>query len=361
MTIKVNELENRNTDGYIKGRGSQIRTKNRFEKKYYEKDAVDGIDSFEIVSPKTQLFYESPKDIVSKNNSPDLNFTYSINPYQGCEHGCTYCYARNSHEFWGFSAGLDFESKIVVKKTAAELLEKKFLTKGWKPAPIMLSGNTDCYQPIEKKLKLTRELLQIFEKYQNPVSIITKNSLVERDIDIIKSLAEQNLVKVIITINSLDEKLRSKMEPRTASTRKKLNTIKLLAKNDIPVGVMIAPIIPGLNHHEIPEIMKVASNEGASFASYTTIRLNGAIGELFKDWLDKNYPDRAEKVWNQIGWLHQGKVQGLNWGERIKGSGDLALSIQNLFNLSVKKYMSKEKLPAYDLTKFRKGGNYTLF
>ena len=248
-----------------------------------------------------------------------------------------------------------------MKKTAAQLLENKFLTKSWKSSPIMLSGNTDCYQPVEKKLKITRSLLEIFEKYQNPVSIITKNSLIERDLDILKSLAVHNLVKVLITINSLDEKLRNKLEPRTASIHKKMKTINILAKHGIPVGVMLAPIIPGLNHHEIPNIIERAAGEGASFSSYTTIRLNGAVGELFKDWLDKNYPDKAEKVWNQIGWLHQGKVQGLVWGDRMKGSGDLAKSIKDIYNLAVKKYLPEESPPPFDLTKFRKGGNYTLF
>lgn len=348
-------------ENYFKGRGSQIRTKNRYEKLSYDKSSDDGIDEYHEEAPNTQIFYETPKKIVSKNNSPDLSFTYSINPYQGCEHGCTYCYARNSHEYWGFSAGLDFESKIVVKKIAAELLEKTFLTKSWKSAPIMLSGNTDCYQPLEKKIKLTRGLLSIFEKYRNPVALITKNSLVERDIDILKKLSEHNLAKVLITINSLDEKLRSKLEPRTASVKKKLRAINTLASNNIPVGVMVAPVIPGLNHHELNNVIKAAAGEGASFSAYTTVRLNGAIGELFKDWLDKNYPLRSEKVWNQIGWLHKGNVNDSEWGQRMKGSGDLAQTIADMYHLAVKRYLPKESPLPFDLTKFRKGGNYTLF
>src|SRR3970040_2936763 len=233
-------------DEYLRGRGSQIRTKNRFLKNEYVTDHVEGLDEPLLSAPTTQLFYEQPAKVVNKVTSPDLNMMYSLNPYQGCEHGCIYCYARNTHEYWGFSAGLDFESKIIVKKNAPELLEKFILHPEWHAVPISLSGNTDCYQPIERKLEITRELLKIFVRYRHPVAMITKNSLELRDLDLLTNLAGDNLVQVYISITTLDEKLRSIMEPRTASAAKRLKTVEALASAGVPVGVMNAPVLPGL-------------------------------------------------------------------------------------------------------------------
>ncbi len=347
---------------YFKGKGAQINVNNRFERLSVVQDHVEGLDEPLMPDrPQTELYEETPRKIISKNDSPDLPFIHSINPYQGCEHGCVYCYARNSHEYWGFSAGLDFESKIIVKKQAAELLEKQFLSPSWKPSNIMLSGNTDCYQPLESKLKITRSLLEVFLKYRNPVGIITKNALICRDLDLLSELAKYNLVHVYFSITTFDESLRRLMEPRTSSAKKKIESIRILTEAGVPVGIMNAPIIPGLNHHEIPAILKAVGESGARTAGYTVVRLNGQIAQIFKDWLEKNFPDRASKVWNQISTMHGGEVNDSAWGRRMTGEGNHAAIIHQLFASSRKKYLGQRQMPAYNLEAFRKGGNYSLF
>ena len=348
-------------ESYFKGRGAQIKTENRFIKSQYVTDHIEGLDEPLLESPSTQIFFETPKKIVNKVDSPDLSMMYSLNPYQGCEHGCIYCYARNTHEYYGFSAGLDFESKIIVKKNAATLLEQHLLNKNWNAVPIMLSGNTDCYQPQEKKFEITRKLLKVFASYRHPVGMITKNSLILRDLDLLKDLASDNLVHVYISITTLDEDLRRILEPRTASSIKRLKTIEGLAKAGVPVGVMNAPIIPGLNHHEIPQVLKAASDHGAMAAGMTVVRLNGSIGKIFEDWLRKNFPDRFDKVWNQISSFHGGNVNDSQFGRRMSGEGNIADAIHQLYRASKKKYFAEKQMTPYDLTKFRKGGNLSLF
>lgn len=348
-------------DNYFKGRGAQIKSENRFLKSHYVTDHIEGLDEPLLENPHTQVFQENAKKIVNRVDSPDLGFGYSMNPYQGCEHGCIYCYARNTHEYYGFSAGLDFESKIVVKKNAARLLEQELLKPSWNAVPIMLSGNTDCYQPLEKKWGITRQILKVMAQYRHPVSIISKNGLVVRDIDLLQDLAADNLVHVYISITTLNEELRRAMEPRTASGIKRLKTVEELAKANIPVGIMNAPIIPGLNHHEIPAILKAAADHGARNAGMTIVRLNGAIGKIFEDWLQKNFPDRFEKVWNQICSMHGGNVNDSQFGRRMRGDGNIADVIHQLFRTSKKKYFADKSMPAYDLTKFRKGGTLSLF
>src|SRR5690606_9096912 len=229
-------------------------------KAQYVTEHVEGLDEPLLSSPATQVFHETPKQIVNKVTSPDLGMMYSMNPYQGCEHGCIYCYARNSHAYWGWSAGLDFESKIIVKENAPALLEKFLLHPKWEAVPISLSGNTDCYQPLERKYEITRNILKVLARYRHPVGIISKNSLILRDLDLLKDLATDNLVNVYISITTLNEDLRRVMEPRTASGLKRLKTVEALASAGIPVGIMNAPVIPGLNHHEIPDILKAAAD-----------------------------------------------------------------------------------------------------
>jgi DNA repair photolyase len=350
-----------NEADYFKGRGAQIQSGNKFIKAAYVSDHIEGIDEPMMSAPGTQVFYETPKKIVNKVNSPDLGMMYSMNPYQGCEHGCIYCYARNSHEYWGFSAGLDFESKIIVKESAPALLERFILNPNWQPVPISVSGNTDCYQPLERKFEITRNILKVFARYRHPLGMITKNSLILRDIDLLSDLAKDNLVHVYISITTLDETLRRVMEPRTASGLKRLKTVEALAKAGIPVGIMNAPIIPGLNHHEIPDILKAAAEHGASNAGMTVVRLNGSIGRIFEDWLRKNFPDRFDKVWNQICALHGGNVNDSQFGRRMTGEGNFADTIHQLFRVSKKKYFGDRRMPAIDLTKFRRGGNLSLF
>ncbi len=348
-------------EDYFKGRGAQIKSGNRFLKEQYVTDHIEGLDEPLFFSPTTQILYETPKTVVNKVTSPDLGMMYSINPYQGCEHGCIYCYARNTHEYWGLNAGLDFESKIIAKKTAPSLLEKFILRPGWNPVPISVSGNTDCYQPIERTLKITRGILKVFANYRHPVGMITKNSLVLRDLDLLTDLAKDNLVHVYISITTLDETLRRTMEPRTASASSRLRTVEALAKAGVPVGIMNAPIIPGLNHHEIPQVLKAASDHGAQTVGMTVVRLNGAIGKIFEDWLRKNFPDRFDKVWNQISHMHGGHVNDSQFGRRMSGEGNFAEAIHQLYRTSKRKYFANKTMPAYDLTKFSKGGNLSLF
>ena len=348
-------------DDYFKGRGAQIKTANKFLKAQYVTEHIEGLDEPLLSAPTTQIFYENAKKVVNKIESPDLSGMYSLNPYQGCEHGCIYCYARNTHEYWGFSAGLDFESKIIVKQNAPALLEKFLLHPDWHATPIMVSGNTDCYQPLERKLEITRKLLMIFAKYRHPVGMISKNSLVVRDLDILTDLAKDNLVHIMISITTLDEDLRRAMEPRTASAKKRLQTVETLAKAGIPVGIMNAPIIPGLNHHEIPMVLKAAADHGALTAGMTMVRLNGSIGKIFEDWLRKNFPDRFDKVWNQICAVHGGHVNDSNFGRRMTGEGNYAEAVHQLFNTSKKKFFAGRSMPPQDLTKFRRGGNLNLF
>ncbi len=349
------------TEDFIKGRGAQYNTHNRFSQISYVQEHLEGIDEPLQTHPQRQLITEHPKQIISKSDSPDIKHPYSINPYRGCEHGCIYCYARNSHEYWGYSAGLDFESKIMVKPEAPRLLEQTFLKKSWQPQPVVLSGNTDCYQPLERELKLTRQLLQVFLKYGNPVSIITKNTLVERDVDILKELAAENLIHVWFSINSLDEALRLKMEPRTARLDKRIAMIAKLSAAGIPCGAMIAPIIPGLNDHEVPQVIRAVAEAGALSAGYTIVRLNGAIGPLFEDWITKAFPDRADKVLHLIKETHGGSLNDSQFGRRMHGEGPIADSIRQLFQVSRKKFLHNRAMPAYDLTRFRRNGNYWLF
>lgn len=346
---------------YLKGRGAQIKPANRFLKAEFVTDHLEGIDEDFRDNPLTQVFYETPRKIINKVDSPDLRMDYSMNPYQGCEHGCIYCYARNTHEYYGFSAGLDFETRIVAKMNCAEILEKQLLDPSWKVSPIMLSGNTDCYQPLERKFELTRKMLKVLARFRHPVGIISKNSLITRDIDILKDMAQEKLVSVMISITTLDEDLRRQMEPRTATGLKRLQTIEQLASAGIPVGVMNAPVIPGLNHHEIPEIMRRAAESGALTAGMTVVRLNGSVAKIFEDWLRKNFPDRFNKVWNQIASLHGGQVNDSRFRTRMAGEGNIADIIHQLHRHARTKYFQGRKMPALDLTRFNRGGNLSLF
>ncbi len=349
---------------FEKGRGAQFNSENKFLAHSFEAEYDDRLMEEDLhPNPKTQFFVENSKKILSTFNSPDLPMGKSINAYQGCEHGCIYCYARNAHEYWGFSAGMDFETKIMVKKNAPELLEKLFLDKKWESAVIEMSGNTDCYQPAERKFKLTRQMLELFLKYRNPIGMITKNALVLRDIDILSELAKLNLVHIYISITSLNDDLRLAMEPRTVTAKQRLKVIEKLTQAGIPVGVMTAPIIPGLNNHEIPEIIKAAADHGALNAGYTVVRLNGSIAQLFEDWIHKVFPGRAAKVLNQIKECHAGQLNDSRWGKRISGDGIIADSIKQLHAASVKKYMSGRKMPPYRLDLFvkRDGKQLALF
>ncbi len=339
---------------FEKGRGAQYNPKNKFLKGEYVQEHAEGIDDWEVEKRNTEYIVDNSKTLVNKVTSPDVGMIYSANPYQGCEHGCIYCYARNSHEYWGYSAGVDFESRIVVKKNAPALLRKFFDNKNWEPATISLSGNTDCYQPIERKMKITRALLEICLEYRNPVGILTKNALVLRDLDLIQELAKMNLVRVMTSITSLDENLRKVMEPRTASYRSRLKVVETLSKAGVPTGIMNAPLIPGLNDMHMHDVLKAASEAGAKWAGYTVVRLNGAIGGIFKDWLFKAFPDRAEKVWRQICECHGGAVNDSRWGNRMVGDGKFAELIRDQFKLYCRKYHLNETEKEMNTSAFRR-------
>jgi DNA repair photolyase len=341
----------------FKGRGAQIPLANKFQRLNYHPDEHKEEES----RIQTQVYLESPRSILSKNDSPDIPFNYSVNPYQGCEHGCVYCYARNSHEYWGFNASLDFESKLISKPNAPELLRKRFLSRNWKPETIVMSGNTDCYQPIEKKLKITRGLLKVFLEFGNPVGIITKNILILRDIDLLTELAKENLVRVIFSITSLDEELRQKLEPRSVTSFKKLQAIRKLRDKGIPVSVMLSPVIPGLNDHEIPSIIRESSHSGADDIHMTMIRLNGVIATIFRDWLIRYYPEKEQKIINQIKSMHAGKLNESRFGYRMRGEGPLAKSIYHLFRTVKAHYFNNNNLHKLDTTRFRKNAMHSLF
>ncbi len=327
---------------YQKGRGAQINPHIRFEKQ--ERIELNELfDEPEMVEEQATKFIRVyPKTILNKTTSPDIPFDYSMNPYQGCEHGCVYCYARTTHPFWGYSAGLDFERVILVKESAPVLLEKMLKKKSWTASPIMLSGNTDCYQPIERKLEITRKILEVFWKYRHPVGIITKNALILRDLDILKKLNAHNLVRVALSITTLNEDLRRLLEPRTASVQQRLNTLAQLSQNGIPVRIMFAPIIPGLNNHEMLPLAQKVYELGAQKLSYTIVRLNDEVADIFEDWLDKTMPDRKEKVMNQIKSLRGGNLGEKRFGKRMRGEGRLSEIIRQQYELVNRKYFSKE-------------------
>lgn len=343
------------------GRGAVINPKNKFSVAQTLKLHPEGIDDFEESLPRTKFFNEYPKSIISRNSSPDIPFELSINPYQGCEHGCVYCYARESHQYWGYSAGLDFESKIIVKHNAADLLERAFLNPKWKVETVMLSGNTDPYQPAEKRYKLTRKLLKTCLKFRNPVSIITKNSLILRDLDLLKELAEHRLVNVMVSITTLNESLRRNLEPRTATSVKRLRVVETLSAAGIPVGVMIAPVIPSLNMNEIPAIVKAAAEAGAYDVSHTILRLNGAIEDIFRNWINAVYPDRAQKVLSQVQTTHGGSTNDSRFMKRMLGEGRIAEMASQMLKTTKKQFFKNAGFPEVDLKSFRRGGMYTIW
>ena len=326
------------SQNHIKGQGAQRNVKNRFEQYSYEPE------DWEIEKTKTQIIEVFPKTIVNAVKSPDLPMEYSLNPYQGCEHGCSYCYARPTHEYWGFSAGIDFERKIMVKKNAPELLEKFFRKRNYIPKTIMLSGNTDCYQPIERELKITRKILEVCLAYRHPVSILSKNALVLRDLDLFIKMNELNLISVALSIPTMNEDLRRKMEPRTSSAIKKLEALKILKENNIPTGAMIAPIIPGLNSDETLKIIKKISETGADWFGYTLIRLNDTVEPVFVKWLETSFPDRKDKVISLIKQMRGGKLGEKRYFERYKGEGSIAEMIHKTIEIGRNKYFRDRKM-----------------
>ncbi len=344
----------------VQGRGSSYNPQNRFEKLHID-ELSDEMEPIEREKIQTIYFRDSSRSILAKNDSPDIPFTFSVNPYRGCEHGCIYCYARPSHEFLGFSAGLDFESKIMVKTDAPQLLEDAFRDPAFEPQVIALCGNTDCYQPVERKLKLTRAVLEVFLKYRNPVGIITKNALILRDLDLLKELAAHKLVAVTISITSLDPALISRMEPRTSTPENRLKSIRTLADAGIPVGVNCAPIIPGLTDEEIPEMLRRSAECGARSGHYILLRLPYAVKELFVEWIEREFPQRANKVLHRIRETRDGALSDPRFHSRMSGEGEVAKAIAELFELACKRYGLNQRSTMLSTSGFQQSGQLSLF
>ena len=319
-----------------RGRGANINPPNRFEALHCERE--DGCEpDTGAQSIRTQFFRDDTQSIISYNNSPDVGFDASLNPYRGCEHGCAYCYARPSHEYLGFSAGIDFETRILVKPNAVNLLAAELARPSWTPQLLALSGVTDAYQPIERKLEITRSCLGVLAEFRNPVIVITKNHLVTRDADHLGELARFNAASVSVSITTLDSKLARIMEPRASSPSHRLDAIGKLREASIPVGVNVAPIIPGINEHEIPSITAAAAKAGALFASYTIVRLPLTVAPFFPAWLENHFPERKEKVLSRIRAIRNGKLNNADFGSRMRGEGPLAEQIRQMFEVSCRR------------------------
>jgi DNA repair photolyase len=336
----------------VRGRGSSTNPKNRFESVERVLEPTDIED--ETSSPLTQFFSDHSKTIIAYNDSPDVGFDASINPYRGCEHGCVYCYARPTHEYLGFSSGLDFETKIMVKEDAPELLRKELSSPSWKPQLVALSGNTDCYQPIEKKKKLTRRCLEVLLEFRNPVVIITKNHLVTRDIDLLKELARYDCVGVTVSLTTLDPRLSSLLEPRASRPARRLTAIKALAEARVPVGYLQAPMIPALTDVEAPAIAAAAAAAGATFCGYVALRLPYAVKTLFEQWLEQHYPEKKNKVLNRLREIRDGKLNDPNFTTRMRGSGIFAEQMADLFQLAQKKSGIDKRWPKLTTEYFRR-------
>jgi len=318
----------------IHGRGASQNPPNRFVAISYEPDPEAIGDQ---PGPRTQFYRDTTRSAIARNNSPDVGFDFSVNPYRGCEHGCIYCYARPSHEYLGLSAGLDFETKIFVKEDAPTLLRRELSSPKWRPATIAISGVTDAYQPIERRLEITRKCVRVLADFGNPLSVITKNHLVTRDIDLFSELAALSAVSVNISVTTLDVDLQRKMEPRTSSPILRLKAIEALASAGIPVGVMVAPVVPGLTDHELPAILAAARDAGAQNAGFIVLRLPHGVSALFEDWLETHYPDRKAKVLGRIRDVRGGKMNDPRFGSRMRGEGEYAEQIRALFEVTSEK------------------------
>jgi DNA repair photolyase len=323
----------------IHGRGASDNPPNRFESLRVEDDFehVEGDEEFfaDMQRPRTEYFVDNTRSIIARNDSPDVGFSCSINPYRGCSHGCIYCYARPTHEYLGFSAGLDFETKILVKRDAADLLRRELSAKKWRPETLSIGGVTDPYQPAERHFKITRQCIEVLLEFRNPLAIVTKNHLVTRDIDLLSELATKySAAAVFVSVTTLDAELAAKMEPQTSTPRRRLEAIERLTAAGIPVGVMVAPCIPGLTDHEMSDILSAAARAGARAAGFVPVRLPGAVAPLFEKWLEQHFPDRKDKVLNRIRSLRGGKLNDPNFGSRMHGEGVWSDQLKDMFQLA---------------------------
>ena len=349
-------MENKRPDA--RGRGSQLNPPNRFGGPVHVLDLAEVEHDQEYLdslrNQRTEYLPDHSRTIVAENNSPDVGFRYSINPYRGCSHGCSYCYARPTHEFLGLNAGLDFETKVFVKEDAPRLFREFLSRESWQCEAIAISGVTDCYQPAERTYRLTRGCLEVAAAFQQPVSLITKNALIVRDLDILRRMAEQNLVHVNVSLTTLDAGLVRSMEPRTSTPAARLRAIKALSDAGVPVRVMVAPVIPGLNDTEIPAILGAAREAGAQHAAFTMLRLPLTVAPVFQEWLQREQPGRAEKIESRIRAMRGGRLNNARFGDRMRGSGAMADQIAGLFRLVARQHGLDQGLPPYDCTRFRR-------
>jgi DNA repair photolyase len=337
-----------------RGRGAATNPPNRFERLHYEPEPGDSEE--ERPAPNTHFYRDSTRSILATNDSPDVGFRVSINPYRGCEHGCIYCYARPTHEFLGFSAGLDFESKILVKEDAPDLLRRELASPRWKPELVAISGVTDPYQPVERRLCLTRRCLEVFVEFRNPIVIVTKGRLVTRDADLLAELARHHAAAVCMSVTSLDGKLSRILEPRAAQPAGRLAAVTALAQAGVPVGVLVSPVIPGLTDHEMPSILVEAARAGASFAGYIPLRLPYAVAPLFEHWLELHFPEKKEKVLGRIRALRGGRLNDPSFNSRMRGEGIFAETMRSLFELVCRKAGISGNGPELSTAAFRRPG-----
>ena len=351
MKNAPNDSELRTQDsGLVRGRGASWNPQNRFERIEYVRDD----DAEEQPAPNTIFLRDPTRTIIAHNDSPDVGFESSINPYRGCEHGCIYCFARPTHEYLGFSAGLEFESKILVKEDAPELLREELMSPRWTPRLIAISGVTDPYQPIERKLRITRRCLEVLAELRNPVCIITKNHLVTRDIDVLQELAKFDAVSVALSVTTLDRALANVMEPRASTPERRIAAIEAMAKGGIPAGVMVAPVIPAITDHEMPAILTAAANAGATSAGFVLLRLPWAVAPLFERWLDEHFPDRKEKVLHRVRILRDGKLYDSRWGVRQRGEGIFAEQLDAMFDVTCRRLRLNEISRELSAASFRR-------
>ncbi len=345
----------------IQGRGAALNPKNRFHEIEVERDEWV---TAEDPAPRTRFYRDPTRTIIATNDSPDVGFEASINPYRGCEHGCVWCYARPFHEYLDLSPGLDFETRIFVKEDAPELLRKELSARSWKPQFVLMSGVTDPYQPVERRLKITRRCLEVLAEFRNPVGVITKSDLVTRDVDVLSEMARHNLASATLSITTLSKELKRAMEPRAALPEKRLEAIRRLSEAGIPVGVNVAPVIPGLTDHEMPEILERAAEAGAISAAWIMLRLPHAVKDLFADWLERHFPDRKEKVLNRLRDLRGGVLYDSRWGARMRGEGPFTEQVRQVFDVSCRKFGLNEVSVELSTAGFRRparGGQLGLF
>lgn len=353
----------------IVGRGAQVSPPNRYQRIHIEESFDQLEHDEELLSDRrierTEIYADDSQSIVSKNDSPDIPFNYSLNAYRGCAHGCAYCYARPTHEYLGLSAGLDFETKIFVKPKAAELFRNFLSSSSWQAEPIMLSGVTDCYQGIERHFQLTRQCLQVAAAANQPMMITTKNALVTRDLDILQPMAQRNLISVAISITSLDQSLTKILEPRTSAPAARLRAVRELSQAGVPVMVMVAPIIPGLNDDQMPAILEAIAEHGAIAASYTMLRLPSTVRPIFLDWVDRFVPAKKQRIENAIRAVRGGELNSAQFGERMRGTGVMADQLSALFKILLKKHRLDRPMPPLDRSQFAppadKNGQLRLF